>query len=293
MKNFDYFEPSTLEEALKLKKEYGENAKFLAGGTDLFVQMRDKKITPENLIDLKNIKELTEVKEEEKIVKIGSRVTITQLKDTKLIQDYFPVLSKAASHHGSEQVRNLATIGGNLCNAAPSNETSPALLTLDAELELVSEAGEIRTILLKDFITGPSKTNIKNDEILRSINVPKWTSKNVFVDYERYSTRNQMDIALASASVLIELDENKSKIKKANIALGGVAPTPMRLSEELEKELENKALNEENISKIAEGASKICNPSGRRLPADYRRQIINVLVKRMLTNIDEGRGTNV
>ncbi|WP_277397856.1 FAD binding domain-containing protein [Natranaerofaba carboxydovora] len=265
-----------------MKKEYGENAKFLAGGTDLFVQMRDHKITPQYLIDLKNISELEKIEEEENAVRIGSRATITQLKDTKLIRDYFPSLSKAASCHGSEQVRNLATVGGNLCNAAPSNETSPPLITLDAELLLINEAGTKRTVLLKDFITGPSKTQIEQDEILHSIIVPKWTNGNVLTDYERYSTRNQMDIALASASVLLQLDENNEKILKANIALGGVAPTPMCLPEELEKELEGKTLTEDNIEKIANRAATSCNPSGRRTPVEYRRQIINVLVARIL-----------
>ena len=162
---------------------------------------------------------------------------------------------------------------------------STPLLTLNAELELVNEAGKKRVVSLKDFITGPSKTLLKNDEILRTIIVSKWKNKKIKTDYERYSTRNQMDIALASVSVLLEFDEGKKAIKNANIALGGVSPTPIRLPEKLERKLENITLTEDNIAKISEEAAMICNPSGRRTPADYRRQVISILIKRILTDM--------
>lgn len=287
MKNFDYFEPSTLEEALKLKQDYGKEAKFLAGGTDIFVQIKNKKDLPGYLIDLKEIEDIKNIEEEDGTINIGAGVTITQIKETELIKEHFPSLQKAACNHGSEQVRNLATIGGNLCNGAPSNEMSPPLLTFEAQLELLNSSGKTRLVDLKDFIVGPSKTQIQEDEILTRIIVPKWEDKNVLCDYERYGIRNHMDLALASVGVLLEFEADKKTVKKANIALGGVAPTPMCLPDEEEKELENSTLTEEKIQTVAELASKSCSPSGRRIPADYRRQVIGVMIKRILTGMKE------
>jgi CO/xanthine dehydrogenase FAD-binding subunit len=221
---FDVLRANTIAEACALLSKYGDEARVLAGGTDLLVKMKNKATLPRYLINVKRIPNLDQIGYEEPAgLRIGALTTIQAIKDSSVIAHYFPMLSQAAGKVGTLQIRNLGTIGGNLANASPAAEFAPVLLTLSASVKCAGPDGE-RMIAMDKFFLGPGKTSLRGNEMLTEIVVPNLPPHAAGI-YLKHSLRG-MDVAIVSAAVVIHLDGEVCR--DAKIALGAVAPTPFR-----------------------------------------------------------------
>lgn len=273
MHSFEYSAPNSLEEAINIASKYEGKAMYLAGGTDLFVQIKNSIIKPQIVIDLKKISYTQGVEVSEKEINIGALTTLRAVETSLVIQEKLPLLAQSAGKLGSMQVRNRATIGGNLCNAAPSAETAPALLALEAKAEILSNTG-IKNIELIDFFKGPRQTILANGEILKSLRIPISCKPRGSV-YYKLSNRRAMDIAFVNIAILVELD--REKIKKVRIALGAVAATPFRVTE-VESLLEGTIFTEDIAKKAAKLAAHCASPiTDLRASKEYRREMVNQL----------------
>jgi len=279
MRHFDYEKVDSLKEAFDAASASQGGSVFMAGGTDLLVQIKEGKIQPQRVIDVKGIHEMDGLSVTGDALSIGSLTTIRTLETSSVTGEKGALLTKAAARLGSVQVRNRATIGGNICNASPSAEMAPALLALDAQAEVYGKTGT-RTVDMDGFFRGPGLTNLGEGEILTSLKIPLAGNRQGSV-YDRVSARNAMDLAVVSVAVLLGLDGDE-KITKARIALGAVAPTPIRVPA-VEKLLEGHVLSAEIVQESAELAAQACQPiSDLRASANYRREMVKNLCRRGL-----------
>ena len=169
---FEYFEPLTIEEAVSLLAKYGDKAKVLAGGTDVVVRMKERTIMPQYVVSIGRLANLSYIRfDDEKGPRLGALTTIREIEQSPLLQPRYDIISQAAGQLADVTVRNVATIGGNLCNAAPSADMAPPLMALSAEIKLISSAGE-RIVPLENFFTGPYRTVVKTDELVVEIQIP-------------------------------------------------------------------------------------------------------------------------
>lgn len=281
MKNFRYFKPETIEDAAQILGDLNGKAMALSGGTDLLVRMRSRIIQPEAVVDIKGIKDLALKKEDKtKGLTLGSTVTIGEIENWELIQKRYPVLSQAAATLGGPQVRNKATVGGNLCNASPSADMSPALMVLNASVNILSKDGN-RNLPLEEFFRGPGETAMDKGEILTSVQVPKMLANSHAV-YIKLGRRKAMEIPVAAVAVMMTLDDSFSKCLDIRIAMGAVAPTPLR-AKQAENLIRGKIIDDAVIQEVAEEASRECSPiSDVRASAWYRQKAIEGLVKKAI-----------
>ncbi|MDI7261315.1 MAG: xanthine dehydrogenase family protein subunit M [Thermodesulfobacteriota bacterium] len=277
MQFFNYQKVFSLQEALDAASE--TVSVFLAGGTDLLVQIKEGKRRPQCVIDLKGIREMDGLRISGDEFSIGALTSIRALETSPSALEKVPLLSQAAAKLGSVQVRNRATIGGNLCNASPSAETAPALLALDAQALICGKTGT-RTVDLGNFFLGPGMTALRDGEVLTHLKIPLSRNRQGSV-YYKLSTRNAMDLAFVGVAVLLELEGN-GQIRKARIALGAVAPTPIR-APSAEKILEGRAFDLKASREAAEMAAQSCQPiSDQRASAEYRREMVRELCQQGL-----------
>jgi carbon-monoxide dehydrogenase medium subunit len=249
----------------------------LAGGTDLLLKLREGTLQPESVVSLRQITELRGIREDKDALRIGATTTLREIIRSPLLRRQHPCLVHAASLIGSVQVRSLATIGGNLCNAAPSADMAPPLLALDAEALLVSAKGE-RQLPLQDFFRGPGEHALQVGELLTEIILPSPEGETIYL---KHSQRAFMDIAMVG--VALRLHTNGKTVAAARVALGAVAPTPLRATT-AEQELEGQTPSEDSFARAAALAAEACNPiDDVRAPAWYRRRIVEVLTRRGLT----------
>jgi len=281
MKNFEYFAPSSLPEALSLLDKERQRAKILAGGTDLIAQMRAGRTQPTALIDVKKIPELNRLEwSADKVLHIGAAVPISKIINFLQGMQKFSILQQACALIGSTRIRNRATIGGNICNAAPSTDSSPALLCLGAKVTM-AQIKETRTIPLEDFFLGPGKTTLAPNELLVEIAIPAPPDHSTGC-YIRHTPREEMDIAVVGVGVFLVLAPRSKVCKEARIALGAVAPTPIRALD-AESLLVGKSPDKELIEKIAEKVAEAASPiSDIRSSAEYRKELVKVLTRRTL-----------
>jgi len=276
---FEYIEPRSIPEICSLLYRYGDEAKILAGGTDLLVRMKEKEIRPRYLIDLKAIPGLNFIRYVEGSgITIGALTCLSDLEESPLIQEKAKILTRAAPTIGAIQTRNKATLGGNLCNASPASDMAPALLALEARIKLIGLGGE-RIIPLEDFFLGPGKTCLNPGEILAEIIIPGKMLGKTGV-YLKHSTRRALDLAIVSTAVVMETGSDRAYIQDIKIALGAIAPTPLRLKsveEMLRQELPEEPLLEQAAQKAATEVSPITD---LRASAEYRREMVRVLLKR-------------
>lgn len=279
MKDFEYFAPTSLSEAISLLIKYQGQAKVIAGGTDLVVRMKQKIMMPKYLIDITHIPELDKIEYDRKSgLKIGALCTHSDIEFSSLIKGKFDVLSQAAYTIGSVQVRNLGTIGGNLCNASPSADLAPALIGLDARARILGPAGE-RVLGFKDFFRGPGKTVLESDEILIGVEVPNPPPHSAAV-YLKQSPRKAMDVAVVGVAVVLSLTAEDSTCSDIRIVLGAVAPTPIR-ARKAEGIVRGRKFDEALIREVAKVASDEARPiSDVRSSEVYRRKIVEVLTRR-------------
>jgi CO/xanthine dehydrogenase FAD-binding subunit len=276
---FNYLAPTTLDEALSLLSEYKGRAKAIAGGTDLVPKLKRREIrAPEYVIDLKGVPGLDEIKYDAGGLSLGALVTIGMVETSAKIQQKFGILAQAAQSMASPQVRNRGTIAGNICNAVPSADSAPPLLTLGARLKLVSQKSE-RTVNIEDFFTGPNQTALGDDEILREIQVPDMPTNGKGV-YLKLTPRRAMDLAIVGVAVVVIPQDGICQ--DIRIALGAVAPTPIR-AEKAEAILKSRKFDDKLIEKAAQTAASQSNPiDDHRASAEYRRDMVEVLVKRAI-----------
>ncbi len=279
MHAFDYCAPKDLEEALDVFAEYGERARALAGGTDLVLFMERGRLRPEMVVEVPVCLPFVGIEVTDGSVRIGSRTTMRELETSPTIKQHIPVLAQAAGEVGSVQIRNLATIGGNICTASPAGDTLPPLLVLDAQVRLRRKGGE-RVVPLREFFTGPGQTVREPDELLTEVLVPIPKGQ-VGMQFYKLAVRRYMDIAIVNVATLLKVDED-GVIIDARLAFGSVAPTPIRV-EEAEERLKGNKLDEFLLEEVAQLAQAKSQPiTDQRGTAEYRRIMVYRLAKRIV-----------
>jgi len=275
----DYFEPKTVNEALSLLAKYGEQAKVIAGGTDVMVDIKYKE-EPGCLVNIKKIPGLGTIQENGGSLRIGPLVTIHEMETNNLVRDRLPVLWESCHQFASLQIRNTATIGGNICRASPSGETLAPLLVLEAKAKLAFSEGE-KTEAFASFFQGPGKSSIGSKGLLTEIDVP-YPAQGSRGVYLKHAVRGAMDIAMVGVAVLVTPDASKNNVQDARIGLGAVAPTPVRASK-TEALLRGKPLTAALVKQAAATAAAESSPiSDQRSSGEYRRWIVEALTRRGL-----------
>jgi carbon-monoxide dehydrogenase medium subunit len=293
MRPFDYFSPSSLADATRILADYNGDARCLAGGTDLLIRMKRHQWLPRAVVNLKRIPGLRDIQWNGRSaerpydgeLRLGALVTLQDLIRSPIIREHFPVLAHTASKMAGVQVRNLATVGGNLCNASPAADTAPPLIALNARAVVVGTAGE-RVIPLDEFFTGVGKCALAPDEILREILVPR--DEAVRASFIKLEHREAMDISIVSVAVSVVSQQssvNSKQCADVRIVLGAVAPTPLR-AKQAEEILRGKELTEERIREAARVAASEAQPiDDVRGSAWYRREMVEVLTRRQLVAV--------
>ncbi len=281
LNDFEYFAPSTTSEVLDLVSRLGNKAKILAGGTDLFILMKDKVLKPEQLIDINNVEDFKGITYENgKGAVIGAATKIAEIEDSDLIKEKYYALHQAASELGSFQVRSMATIGGNSCNASPAAETPTPLVAFGAKVVLSSKSGE-RELPLEDFILGNRETELKEGEILSKFILPEPDDK-AASRYSFIGLRDAMEIDAVNMAVYMVLDNNKKTVKDLKFVMGSVFPRPL-ISAKVPEILKGQDFNEELAEKAAQSAASEAKPiTDIRATEEYRREVIVVLARRLL-----------
>ncbi len=276
---FEYHAPETLEEACRLLKKGGKDAAVMAGGTDLLIKLRYRVRKATAVIGLKRIHGLDEIRFDRKCgLTIGATTLLSDVASHPEIRRHFPTIAQAALKTATVQIRNMGTVVGNLCNAAPSADNAPILIAMDAEL-LITDPKKERSLPLVEFFKGPGLTVLKPGEIVKSVFVP-FSPLHSGTSYESISERGKVDIAAVGAAARVVL--NGEQCVGIGIALGAVAPTPMRAFG-AEKVLMDKNWSLELVEKAALRASREAKPiTDMRATAAYRRKMVQVLTKRAL-----------
>jgi aerobic carbon-monoxide dehydrogenase medium subunit len=270
-----YFRPETLPEALSILSEHGQQCRILAGGTDLLVLMRSRKLTPRYILDIKGIPEIRDIKMKDNFLHIGAGVTLREVEHSAIVQQKYPLLSEAVSQMASLQIRNMGTVTGNICRASPSADTLTPLLVMEANVEIAC-AQRKRTISLESFLKGPGQTILEPYEIVTAVQIPA-LPENASAAFFRL-TRVAADLAKVSASVLLVQKDNVCL--ECRIALGGVASTAFR-TRQAEKFLVGKPLDEKAIEAAGDLAAGESRPiSDVRSTQEYRKEACRTLVSR-------------
>lgn len=281
---FDYYQPSTLEEALVILERLDGNVSIFAGGTDLLAAMKDHRLKPRALVDIKHIPQLGAIRAEDGGLSLGAALTTRAAAKTLLVRERFPLLSQALRILGSMQIGNRATLGGNLSNASPAADSAPALLALRAWVKLVGPQGD-RSLPLEDFFLGPGKTVI-NREVLTEVHIPAPSAPGRGIFYKLGPRGAPEDICIASVAVFAIPDGAGKSWEDVRIALGAVAPMPIR-ARNAEEALRGQPIETQTTKAAAQLASeKDAQPiSDIRGSASYRRAMVQVLVGRALEHV--------
>ncbi len=279
MIDYDYRKPETLEEVFGLLREYGPDAALIAGGTDVMVKIRNTKKAPPVLVSLRGLTDLRYIRKNGGY-HIGGLTTHRMLETSDLVREELTALYEGASRIGSVQVRNVATLAGNICNAAPSADTAGPLLVLDARVVLQGPEGR-RTVPVAEFFTGPYKTVRRPDEVVVEVEIPEETA-GFGSAYFKHSRRKAMNLPILGVAVSVKLSEGDT-VSDARIGLTVAAPTPVR-ARKAEDFLKGKPLSDDVLAEAGRIAAspECCAPrDSLRCAAWYRREIIEVSVLRM------------
>ena len=282
MRTFNFYAPTALDEALELLRKT-DGGRPIAGGTDLVVQMKEaatKFPHPSSIISLLLIPELNGIEFDESTgLRIGATSTMSDIADSADIREHYPSIAEGAGIVGSIQTMNMTTVGGNLCNGAPSADTAPPFLVHDAEFVITGPNGR-RSLPADEFFVGPGETALAPNELLVEVRVPAPADRSGSA-YVRHTPRKQMDIAVVGVAAAVTLT-NDDRIENIRIALGAVAPTPVRATK-TETFLSGQPASDESFAEAAETAAAECNPiSDVRGSAEFRRHLVGTLTKRML-----------
>ncbi len=275
--NFEYLSPTTKDEVCAFLNLHGEKAMLMAGGTDLLIKIKARRIQPTYVIGLKKVAHLDEMSfDPDKGLTIGATSLLVSIAANPQIQKYYPALAYGAKETATVQIRNMASLVANVCNASPSADTSPSLLALNAAVNITSSQGE-RQLPLNNFFIGPGKIALEKGEFASSIFVPIPVD-NSGCSYHHISARSKVDIPAASVSVSVTVKEEK--MTNVRIVLGAVGPTVFRATQ-TESLLNGKMISDTLLDEVAIAASSEARPiSDIRATADYRRKMIAILTKR-------------
>jgi CO/xanthine dehydrogenase FAD-binding subunit len=275
---FDYFEPTTIKEAVTLLQQYGDKARVIAGGTDLVSRMKDRKIDPGYVISLGRIKEVDGIEQETDGIRIGALTTISTLEKSTVLKSKYSAVAQAASQMASPGIRNMATVGGSLCSASPSGDMAPALMVLDARARIESPAGT-RELPLSEFFAEPWSTVLIAGEILVSVYLPEPRPGNGSA-YLKYAAREN-DLAIVGAGAAMTIEDGVCR--SARLALAAVAPTPIR-ARRAEAFLEGKRIGESEMEQAGKLTAEEAKPrqGSVRVNPEYRCSMVAVFVRRAI-----------
>ena len=288
-----YLSPATLDDALALKAQHGERARIIAGGTDLLLEMeRGVRVAPNGdplaLIDLTRIPGLAEIREADGVIHLGPLVTHNQAAASPLISAKALPLARASWEVGAPQIRNRATVAGNIITASPANDTIVPLVALGASVTLASAQGGERTLPLADFITGFRQVAMQPDEVLVGISFPA-LGENERGSFIKLGLRKAQAISVVSVAGIVAFQTDGSTVQSARISLGAVTAVIGRATE-AEAFLAGKSLTDDVIDQAAELALKSASPiDDIRAGADYRRSMVRTLTARLLHQLKDGR----
>ena len=284
MKWIDYATPHSVDEAVKLLADADGRASILAGGTDLLVQLRVGRSNADLVVDGKNIPELNELSyDADSGLTLGAAVPCYRIYGDSDISAAYPGLIDAASLIGGTQIQGRASLGGNLCNAAPSGDSIPVMVALGATANIAGPNGS-RTLAVEDFCTAPGQNALEEGELLVSLHFPA-PKPNSGARYLRFIPRNEMDIAVAGAGVSVEIEDGA--FTAARVCLASVAPTPLFVREAGDA-LVGKPVNDESVQEAASIAENAARPiTDMRGTIEYRKHLCNVLTRRALNTAIE------
>jgi carbon-monoxide dehydrogenase medium subunit len=285
---FDLLLPGSLPEALEMLSASGPDVLPLAGGTNLLVDIRGGRRKPPTLVNIAGLREIREIRRDNGYLVIGSAVTIAEILDSPLVQEAAPVLHETAGLFANPLVRNRATIGGNLADASPAADSAPPLLALGAEVGLAKK-GEQRWVPIDEFFLGVRQTVRLPSELLTAVRIPEAPPRSAAA-FAKLGLRKSDVISVLSAAVMATGDE-KGRCKQARIALGAVAPRPIR-AHKAEQALIGQTLDNKAVGEVARLAAGEAQPiDDLRGSADYRRRVVEVLVRRLLTRVTREIGS--
>ena len=281
MQKFDYYQPESLKEAYGLMEKHKGNARYIAGGTDIIWRIKQGVIEADALISLRGIESLVGISLNGGLT-LGSMALFRDIERDSVIARNYPSLTQAVSILANPQVRNVATVGGNLCNGAPSADCAPPLMVLEAVLTLEGPGGK-REVPIGDFFTGPGQTCMDKTEVLTEIKVPKMASDSGTVFLKK--GRVAQDIAIVNAAALLVMEGKVCR--KCRLAVGAVAAVPLRLSD-VEELVEGQEIAPDLLDRVGEMVENAVSPiTDVRSTEEYRRAMSGVLVKRAIKAVHE------
>jgi CO/xanthine dehydrogenase FAD-binding subunit len=280
-KKFEYYRARDVEDALEFISTH-EDSKIIAGGQSLVPLMKLRIISPSYLVDIGRIKELRYIRVDENgELRIGALTTHSEIEESPIIKERWPVLSLTAEKIADVQIRSRGSIGGSLCHADPAADYLPTLLVLDARVVLRSKKGR-RVMPLKSFIVGPFTTAIEESEILEEVIIPQYPGK---AGFEKFA-RREGDLAIVNVAALLNIKDGA--VGEVRVAVGGAGPTAMRLTG-LEEELKGKPFNKDVLEGQIERAIRVLDPpSDVHGSSEYRREVAKVIIRRLLLSLFSG-----
>ncbi|AGB41005.1 aerobic-type carbon monoxide dehydrogenase, middle subunit CoxM/CutM-like protein [Halobacteroides halobius DSM 5150] len=284
MLKYEFLTTKELDQALDYLKEY-DNVEIIAGGTDVLVNMHNQDFDNSNLdyvLDISNLKGLDKIKKEEEYIKLGPLVTHANIMKNPIIQKEYPLLAKAASTIGSTQIRNRATVGGNIINASPAADLLPPLIALDAKAVLESQTKR-RVLPLSNLVTGPYRTDIKSNEILTELKIPL-DNQQLYGNFQKIGRRKALAIARLNLALVTKVDANQF-FADTRLVPGAATPSPQRF-EKLEAAIDGEKIADINLEEIGRLAhQEMVSITGERWSTPYKKPAIATLVQRALREI--------
>ncbi|HXW94613.1 MAG TPA: xanthine dehydrogenase family protein subunit M [Nitrososphaerales archaeon] len=282
MSTLELYTPTDLNDALRFIEHDGRNVAVIASGTDLMPRMRRRQISPSVLVDISSFTEdLRYIRQSDGTIRLGALTTVTDLLESPLFYGELTIIREAATLFGAPQVRNVATVGGNICSAASSEDLIPVFMVLDATLKLVSAKGE-RTVPLTDFIVGKRETALKPSEILAEVSFSppgghSWTA------YEKLGRRNMLIIAIVNEALSMTLEDDLQTIRSARLALNRVSGKIPALAAKTNDFLEGQKVTDRTISQAQKVlASELSLASDFRGSGEYRTEVAQVYLRRLM-----------
>ena len=280
MSRFEYHQPESLADAVDLAARFGDRASFLAGGTDLIVQIERGRVAPRHVIGLGRVPGLTGVEVGERGITLGARVTHRAIEQTPALAGPLRCLVEGAEVIGGHQVRNVATVGGNLMNASPAADLVPCLVALDGTVTLVGPGGE-RKLPIERFLLGPNRTARRPEELMTRVALSALPPR-AATAFLKAGRRRAMEISVVCVAARLVLDSSFERCLEARVVLGAVAPTVVR-AHAAEGLLEGQPVGGEAFRRAAEAAQESCRPiDDVRASATFRQHLVGVLVRRAL-----------
>jgi len=289
MNKNNFYTPKTLKELQQALSEKTHNTYIVAGGTDIAVGLNKNRIYDFSLIDITKIKELKKIKLNNDFIEIGSCVRMVDLENNEIINKYSPALSKAAASIGSTQIRNLATIGGNIANAAQCADTVAVLFAFDAEVEIMNSKGEIRKELVNDIIQNIDKTSLEYDDVIIKI-ILKGQKNNEYSSFSKIGARKSVTISKINACIKLSLEHDK--VLDSKVYIGSIGVKAIR-SKIIEEALKNKVLNKELKEEILEvGSKQVLESIPDRKSKDYKKVAVKGILDDIFKDIENRRSLN-